>query len=371
MGMEILLIMKVVVNDVAVKKDSGGVYSILHDLYEAAKNSDIDWIFILGDNLFEETNNIKVIVRNDLQHNYVKRVLFDFLVGSKFINKLDPDIYISMQNTVTFGVKVRQYVYIHTPLPFQKDVKFSILKKDQRKLAFYQYIVGFFIKFGLKLNKKVIPIFQTQWLCNELANLKLIDKETSLVLPPIQVEIPNGKVIIPKVEADKLFIFPSTPIWYKRHDDVVRAFQKSKISHTYKILFTITEVEFIELYDFKPKSSHIEFIGKKSRQFIIDTLKSGATLIFPSMLETYGLPLLEAKSVGSKIVVRDTDLMREVIGNYDKTMYFKNELDLIKIFNQFELNEFNFVEHISQEIDYKIAKQYKGGFNEFIQKELK
>ena len=76
--------MRIVVNDIAASK--GGALTILKDFYNCVKENDTEneWIFLLGDNLLEETDNIKVITLPHIKSSWAKKLLFDRFTGKKF-----------------------------------------------------------------------------------------------------------------------------------------------------------------------------------------------------------------------------------------------------------------------------------------------
>ena len=104
--------MRIIVNDIAASK--GGAMTVLKDFYETVKlqNDDNEWIFLLGDNYLEETENIKVLTFKKEKASQIKRLCFDLFYGRKIINKLNPDVVLSFQNTICFGVKCKQVVYV-------------------------------------------------------------------------------------------------------------------------------------------------------------------------------------------------------------------------------------------------------------------
>ena len=46
------------------------------------------------------------------------------------------------------------------------------------------------------------------------------------------------------------------------------------------------------------------------------------TVIFPSKLETWGLPISEAKAFGKNIILADLEYAHETLGTYEKVMFF-------------------------------------------------
>ena len=115
--------MRIVVNDIAAS--TGGALTVLRDFYNCVKENDREneWVFLLGDHLLEETENIKIRILKDVKASGIKKLCFDFFTGRKYIRSLNPDVVISLQNIITFGLKVPQLVYIHQSIPFQKTKK--------------------------------------------------------------------------------------------------------------------------------------------------------------------------------------------------------------------------------------------------------
>lgn len=316
--------MKIFVNDVAVKRNSGGVYTVLQSVYSSAvKMNDDHFTFLLGDDLFPSKPNIKIETRSDLQNNYVKRVAFDWFFGKKLITNAKPDVYISLQNTAQMGLgKINQFTYVHQPLPFQRSKKFSFFKKSERKLAFYQYIVGFLIKTSIKFsNTKVIV--QSEWLKNELVSRGITKSENVLVSFPV---VDNNMIVrhVSQNEDKVNFFFPSTAMLYKNHTVVVEALQyiPESVKSRINIIFTITLQEFQTLTNKRDVPSEISLLGRIEKTKVAEIL-SESTLLFPSYIETFGLPILEAKQLERPMLVADVPVLKESVSGYSDVQYFE------------------------------------------------
>lgn len=316
--------MNIVINDVAVKKNSGGVYTILREVYESAKKDTKNtYFFILGDHLFEESQNVHIIVRPDLQKKYLKRILFDFGFEKQEVLKYNPDIVVSLQNIAMLRLKnVTQYVYLHQPLPFQRSFFFNPWKKKERKLSFYQFLVGFVIKLSFLLNKRAIVIVQSNWLKNELITRKLRNKEKIIVSQPKIDD--NIRLITTQKSADKkiIFFYPSTAMLYKNHKIVVESLKylTSQQRNRIVIYFTLDESEYNSIVGIE-KPEEIILLGRIEHNEVIKML-SKSVLLFPSSVETFGLPILEAKMLSRLILVNDIEVLKETVGFYNRVKYF-------------------------------------------------
>lgn len=302
--------MRIVVNDIAASQ--GGAMTVLKQFYNYIRQNDTEnqWIFLLGGPYLEETENIRVIVRKDVKSSWLKKIWFDCFAGRYFIKKLKPDVVVSLQNILTFGVKVPQIVYVHQSIPFQDVKKFSLLRKRERLTAVYQHIIGSFIKASVKRADRVIV--QTQWM------KAAVLKKTRISADRVITAFPEFSV--PPIESvakweKKQFFYPTNQEIYKNVDGIVEA---CDILHKQGYTdFTVT----LTLPEGTLSHPNIACIGPVPYAEMAAYYTS-STLLFPSYIETVGLPLLEAASLQSLILSSDCVFAREVLGNYENAYYF-------------------------------------------------
>lgn len=313
--------LRIVVNDIVAVPNSGGVYSVLQDFYlevlnYSKDNKDIEWIFLLSGDFVEETDNIKVITLPNIKKSWLKRLDFEFFSGSKFINSLHPDIYFSLQNVMTLGVRAKKWVYMHQPLPFQKEYKFSLLKRSERKLWIYQNLIGKVIKFTLKHTNTQI-IVQTNWVKKALVSEGIAQNSRVVVKAPnnLNFTIDNKKHI-----DNTSFFYPATALKYKNHKILFEASKKlESMGYNFHVFCTISKDELKNL-DITPVKS-VSLLGIIPREKVIEFYQS-SILVFPSLVETFGLPLLEAKMSNDFILSGDTDFGNEILEKYPNKAFF-------------------------------------------------
>lgn len=308
--------MKIIVNDIAADKFSGGAFTVLEEFYRAIRlyGTEHEWVLLLADNYFEETANITIKSFPKIKKSWLKRLEFDFFSGKKLLSEFDADLYFSLQNTALFGTKVKQVVYLHQPLPYQKEKNFSFFKRDEWKLAVYQKIVGRL--FNLSLTKADKIIVQTNWMKQAVTNA-LHHKSDIFVIPPgltINLEdIPSTKVDMSQ------FFYPSAGYVYKNHQILFSASTEleQKGIHNYQIRCTLDPQTKQQYGD----NERIQFVGKRSLEEVYQSYQR-QVLIFPSYIETFGLPLLEAKMFNTVILASDTSFSREILAGYPNAYFF-------------------------------------------------
>ena len=69
-----------------------------------------------------------------------------------------------------------------------------------------------------------------------------------------------------------------------------------------------------------PKSKYVEFLGKLTDQEVIEVYKKSQAFVFPSLIEGFGLPGLEAMAVGLPVIAANASCLPEIYG--DAALYF-------------------------------------------------
>lgn len=312
--------MRIIINDIAAS--TGGAMSILKQFYQFIKENDKhnEWIFLLGNKYLEETENIKILCFPKVKNNHIIKILFDCFYGKKIIEKYNPDVVVSLQNIITFGLKTRQIVYIHQSIPFQSEFKFSFVKKKERKIAFIQNIIGKFIIQSAKRADKVVV--QTNWMKFAVSKKAKINLEKIIVDFPLCKVIPTNKNNFCK----RKFIYPTSTDIYKNINAIVEACDYlNRIGiDDFEVKLTIPEGYI--------KHQNIICVGYLSPDQLQNEYQN-STLIFPSYIETIGLPLVEAKLMGTLILSSDTIFAHEVLYEYNNSYFFDpfNSIELGKL----------------------------------------
>jgi len=299
--------MKVLVVDFAASE--GGALSILKEYYEEIltdKNN--DYYFLLSDNYVKEKSNIHIRVLKKYK-KWIPRLYFDYFQGKKIIEELKPDIVLSLQNTIIHGTKIKQVLYMHQSLPFQDVKTFSFIKKKEIKLAIIQKLMVFFIKSSMKKANKIIV--QTEWIKKSIVKkVKISSNKIEVVKPRITLSVP---IADHNIHYNKFF-YPTSNEIYKNNDliyDACDLLNKDGITN-FCVELTI---------DGMSSNKNVQKIGKIDRKDVFKKYTE-SVLIFPSYIETYGLPLLEARESNAVIFASDTPFSHEILDDYENAFFF-------------------------------------------------
>lgn len=337
----------------------GGALTILKDFHGQVLNSeakDINWFFVVSKPDLEESQNIKVLRYPWVKKAWFHRLYFDHFMAGRLIEKYDIDRVLSFQNILIKYTGIPQTVYVHQSLPFL-DYRFKF--KEQSLFWIYQNIIGRMIKKSIVRAEGVVV--QTKWM------KKACIEETGVASEKIKVIAPKSNIEIenyfrPNKVNLKTFFFPADNRSYKNHDLIVMACKelKEKGLEDYRVLFTLDadEDRYTEdLYrEVKEKSLPIDFIGRLSREKVFE-LYGKSVLIFPSFIESFGLPMLESRLHGGMILASNCPFSKEVLDGYENAYFF----------NPFSVNE------LSKLMEYILLGdiKYKGREKEIIRDEAK
>lgn len=300
--------MRIVVNDIAAS--NGGAMTVLRDFYRFVCEHDKEnqWIFLLNDRYFPETDNVKIQTLPQIKKNRWRKLWFDFVSGRHYIRRLQPDIVLSLQNIITFGLKIPQAVCIHQAIPFQTQINFSFFKKEERKIAVIQHLIGWVIKRSAK--KSDCVIVQTEWMKKAVCDQCGVPEERVHDIRPKVNSIPLGS---DAAFDHKAFFYPTADAIYKNNACAIaasRMLDEKGICHSLTLTLPPEHA-----------SGSVSCVGRLPYEEVLEKYGQ-ATLVFPSYIETFGYPLAEARQVGAIILASDTAFSREVLAGYENAYFF-------------------------------------------------
>jgi glycosyltransferase involved in cell wall biosynthesis len=113
------------------------------------------------------------------------------------------------------------------------------------------------------------------------------------------------------------FFYPADAVGHKNHIQLLRAWHiLDRSGHHPRLTLTLSQDEFYAVHRLAGirvgELTQIINIGRQARLAVLDRLEKSSALIFPSPAETFGLPMLEATSLGVPIIASERDFVRDV-----------------------------------------------------------
>ncbi|WP_069874142.1 glycosyltransferase [Fusibacter sp. 3D3] len=272
--------------------------------------------------LFSEyPNTIQFIELPNSRKNYFWRLWYEYFYFKKF-SKLerDIDIWISLHDITPNVVANNQFTYCHNPSPFLKPeiANFRYSPTNFLFSLFYKYLY----KINIKKNKSIIV--QQNWIREAFE--KLYGVTNVIVARPNLVNVTIGPNI--NNNNDKFtFLFPAFPRFFKNFEVICEACKilENRGIYNFEICLTLNGKEnnySKAIYNKYKDLKCITWIGLQSRESVFSLYEKIDCMIFPSKLETWGLPISEFKETKKTIILSDLPYAHETIGNYDKLKFF-------------------------------------------------
>lgn len=312
--------MKILVYDVAAQ-DGGGLF-VLTNFYHDVKRlspENIEWIFVVSQDGFANTEKIQIQKYTSPKKSWLHRLSFEYFEFPKILKREKPDLVISLQNMPVKRYSGKQFTYLHQSLQYCPK-RYSFLKKEERGTAIRQHIICGFIKNALPQSDHIFV--QTNWI-KEATQKWIACAEDKITVVPVEMKKPEIEGTYTGLET-RSFFYPARAEMYKNHSVIIEACKilKEKGVSDFKVLLTINDDNaYAEELKKDAEGLPIEFIGQVSYKKIWDYYRS-SVLLFPSYLETCGLPLLEARAVDSWIIVADMPYAHEALDGYKNLAYF-------------------------------------------------
>lgn len=122
----------------------------------------------------------------------------------------------------------------------------------------------------------------------------------------------------PKADASQFtFFYPADAVGHKNHENLLKAWSLLAQQNRRPILCLTLRPAELKLLEERTQLDPILKIslvnlGWVSRSDVLKKLSQSSALIFPSRAETFGLPMLEARSLGIPVVASERDFVRDV-----------------------------------------------------------
>lgn len=309
-----------------VNMTEGGILSIFRDCLQNVDKlltSKYKIIALVHNkNLFSDlnlNNDIEFIEFEDSKRSWFKRCCYEYFYFKKLSKKLKPYLWLSLHDITPNVESEKLAVYCHNSTPFY-DMKFKDIKYDKKVFLFsnfYKYLY----KINIKKNSYVIV--QQNWIKKEFK--KMYGIKNIIVAPPennYSVKFEEKKEI-----ENNSFFYPSFPRVFKNFEIICQAvelLEKENINN-FKVYLTIDGNENLyskEIIEKYKNLKCIEFLGLISREKVFEYYSKVECLIFPSKLETWGLPISEFKQFNKPIILSELPYTHETVGDFDKCLFF-------------------------------------------------
>lgn len=310
----------------AVNFSEGGPLTVLRDsLATAAETLGERWRItaLVHDHALVDIPGVETLAFPRSKSSWLRRVALEWWQFAALSRRLRADLWLSLHDMTPRVTARRQAVYCHNPSPFYAP-SWTEAWYDPGFFAFNKLYLWLYRAF---IGRNDAVIVQQDWLRNELRryhrNVVVAHPGTTAPVAASSVPALPGKSS--STEPLRL-LYPALPRVFKNIETVcaaVVALPKALRSRV-ELRLTMDGSEgrwaraMCRRFGAHPA---IRFIGRQDRAGMAAEYAGCDLVVFPSRLETWGLPISEAKAAGKPLLVADLPYAHEAVGSYSAVSF--------------------------------------------------
>lgn len=307
----------------AINFTEGGPLTVLLDcLSSAAQSLSPEWeiIALIHDQKLVNQQRARLIEVPDAKRSWLRRLYHEWFTFGRLSREIQPDLWLSLHDITPRVTASRQAVYCHNPAPFYcLSLREAWLEPNFFLFNhFYRYLYRAFIR------RNHLVVVQQVWLRDAFKHMY---GHLPIVVAHPLVNLPVYSEYKESSEEKVIFFYPALPRVFKNFEVICKAVQLLNIRGVskFEVRLTLdgTENRYSHWLHSKYKNlTCLQFVGLQNKAQMHEQYEAATAVIFPSKLETWGIPISEAKFYNKSLLVADMPYAHETVGNYDKVSFF-------------------------------------------------
>lgn len=258
----------------------------------------------------------------EVKSSWWKRLRFEYYDCRAISEDIKPYLWFAMHDmTPNVRADVRA-VYCHNPSPFYRFSCHDALL--DWKFGLFSLLYRFLYRINIRSNDFVVV--QQDWLRREFLSRYGVHKV--VVAHPSVHQIPMREAVVQgDLSRPYRFFYPAYPRVFKNMEQILQASRRLEEGgfDRFEVWLTMDGTE--TRYAAKMREEYadlttVHWIGLKPRAEVFRLYEEADCLLFPSKLETWGMPITEFKTTGKPILVADLSYVHETVGEYQKVAFF-------------------------------------------------
>ena len=304
----------------AVNFTEGGPLTVLRAFVDAAcEVLPAEWevVVFAHDSRLLTAARARVIAVPYTKHSWLRRLWVEWHEFRGHAGELRPDLWVSLHDISPNVGRARQAVYCHNPSAF-----YPVRLQDaffEPSLLLFRVAYAWLYRINLSRNRAVIV--QQAWMREEFRKWIKAPTEIIVAHPAARADDEGQGVSATRSAAPATFLYPALPRAFKNVELLCRAVEhlESDSQWQSQLVLTIDGAENRYARWLKSrfgKLATIRFAGRQTPEQMQTRYAEADCLLFPSRMETWGLPITEAKQHHLPMFVADLPYARETVGSY-------------------------------------------------------
>lgn len=315
----------------AVNLRKGGTLTILRDclqyLSQLIKGGDYRVVALVHKRELCDYEGIEYLEMPEVINGWGKRLWCEYVTMNKISKELAPVyLWLSLHDTSPRVMAERQAVYCQTSFPFYK---WSIRDfKMDYKIPLFAMFTKYAYRINIRSNRYLIV--QQDWLREGFSKMFGIHRSRFIVAPPQRKIV---EVIPDSMSEDRYtFFYASTPDCHKNFEtlcEAARLLETEVGKDIFKVVLTVRgdENKYSRwLYGKWGDVKSIDFAGFMTKEKLFGYYKASDCLVFPSKVETWGLPITEymETSADKPMLLSDLPYAHETASGASRVCFFNH-----------------------------------------------
>lgn len=309
----------------AVNFTEGGPLTVLRDcLASAATLLPIDWELVAlvhRADLIDEPR-VRSIAVPSSKKSWLHRLYWEWFGFRRLSCELRPELWLSLHDVTPRVLANRQAVYCHNPAPFYR----LRLREALWEPKFLAFNLLYALLYRIMIHRNRWVIVQQDWLRAEFER-RMGPLTVVVAHPSVQVDARLGE----QAPGERfVFLYPALPRPFKNVETLCSAARivAGRGVGNFEVRLTLDGSENRYARWIRRKfgtAPNIQFIGRQTKGEMAEQYGEASAVVFPSKLETWGLPITEGKARRLPLLVADLPYARETVGTYDLVSFFPAE----------------------------------------------
>ena len=274
--------------------------------------------------------NLTFIEKPHARRNWLVRLFYEYVWFGFWSRRREIDLWVSLQDATPNVRARRRAVYCHNPAVFYEGTRDW---RGDPRFELFRLLYGWVYRINLKKNDAVIV--QQGWVREWFARRYGVG--TVVAYPNVATGFsPSRGGLKPTLRS---LLYPAYPRSFKNCElliEAMRALPELELTLTFRGDETRYARKIRRLAE---GMTNIRFVGFLSREELEHEYARADALVFPSKLETWGLPLSEFRAYGKPIFAARMPYAREVLNGYARSAFFTSSAELVTLLKAWHRGE--------------------------------
>jgi hypothetical protein len=304
---------------------SGGPLTILNQaIADARRFHGANFLFLVHDAApWQVGGNLHIVAIPWARQSYLQRIYAEYVLFPRVSHRWRPAAWLSLQDTSPPVTARRQAVYCQNPLPYWSPTLRDLRLDPATVLRARLY--GLVYRTFADRNDHVVG--QLPWYTAFIGRYMGVPRSRWLVVTPSPVgPVPTDEgapdpapLLTDRNELE--CVYPSLPRVFKNFEEAIALCDQPGVRLT--LTLSGHENRYARYVRSQAeRASNVRLVGRLSHRDTLATMGTAGAILFPSRLETFGLPIQEAVHLGRPVVLPVRPWTAALAAGYQNAFFY-------------------------------------------------